>query len=89
MDNGICTTLRVVAQGLSVITTSHMARRAIQLGGKHIAYLFGLPHNKFCTPQRRAELALQKIIWNAILNNFIKTLDCLFVDEMGQSSCQK
>ena len=52
-----------VSQGLNVITTAHMSRRAIQLGGKHISYLFGIPYSKAkTTPQRLAELAIHKIM---------------------------
>ena len=30
-----------LCQGLTMIPTFHMAKRAIQLGGKHLAYLLG------------------------------------------------
>ena len=79
-----------LAQGLTVITTSHMARRAIQLGGKHIAYLFGIPYGRSnCqTPQRKAEVALQNISKKPILYNFLRCLDVLFVDEFAQTSSE-
>ena len=76
-----------ICQGLNVITTSHMARRAIQLGGKHIAYLFGIPYSRSkLTPQRCTELALHRIMRNPVLYNFLRALDVLCVDELAQSS---
>ena len=45
--------LYALSQGLNVITTAHLSRRAVQLGGKHIAYLFGIGYAKATdTPQR-------------------------------------
>ena len=79
--------LYAVSQGLTVITTSHMACRAIKVGGKHIAYLFGIPYSRsYLTVQRRADLALTKIMKKPTLLNFLKTLDILFVDEFAQTS---
>ena len=80
-----------LAQGLTVVTTSHMARRAIQLGGKHIAYLFGIPYGRSnCqTPQRKAEVALQNISRKPVLYNFLRCVDVLFVDEFAQTSSCK
>ena len=78
-----------ISQGLNVITTSHMSRRAIQLGGKHIAFLFGIPYSRGrYTPQRQAELALHKIQRNAVLYNFLRNLDCLVIDEFATSSSE-
>ena len=77
----------VVCQGLNVITTSHIARRAIQLGGKHIAYLFGIPYSRLkWTPQRSAELALHCIMRKPVLYKFLQALDVICVDELAQSS---
>ena len=79
--------LYVICQGLNTITTSHMARRAIQLGGKHIAFLFGIPFSRSkLTPQRCAELALHRIMRNPVLYNFLRALDVICVDEFAQSS---
>ena len=76
-----------LSQGLTMITTSHMARRAIQLGGKHLAYLLGLPYGKAnITPQRCAELALHRIMRKPVLYNFLRALDALVIDEFAQSS---
>ena len=44
--------LYVICQGLNIITTSHMARRAIQLGGKHITFCLGsLSHDPNSLPK--------------------------------------
>ena len=75
-----------VSKGLTSTTTSHMARRAIQLGGKHIAYLFGIPHSRsYLTVQRGADLALMKIMKKAELQNFLRSLDILFADKFNQT----
>ena len=74
-------------QGLTIITTSHMAQRAIQLGGKHLAYLLGIPYGKAnLTPQRCAELALHRIMRKHVIYNFLQILDVLVIDELAQSS---
>ena len=76
-----------LSQGMNMITTSIMARRAIQLGGRHLAYLLGIPASKgYITPQRRAELALHKIMRKPVLYNFLQSLDSLLIDEFAQSS---
>ena len=76
-----------LSQGLNMITASVMARRAIQLGGRHLAYLLGIPVSKGnITPQRRAELALHRIMRKPVLYNFLRALDALLIDEFAQSS---
>ena len=66
-----------------------MARREIQLGGKHIAYLFGIPYSRsYLTIQRRADLALIKIIKKPKLQNFLRSLDVLFADKFAQTSAE-
>ena len=80
--------IHAISRGLNVITSSQMARRSIQLGGKHIAYLFGLPIEKNLSPHRRAELAITKLLRDTKKMNFVLSLDILFIDEMGQLSSE-
>ena len=77
-----------ISKGLSVITSSQMARRSIQLGGKHIAYLFGLTIEKNMSPHQRAERAIAKLLKHPKKLNFILSLDILFIDELGQLSSE-
>jgi predicted GIY-YIG superfamily endonuclease len=77
-----------LSKGLTVISSSQMARRSIQLGGKHIAYLFGLTIEKNISPHRRAELAISKLLRDPKKINFILGLDILFIDELGQLSSE-
>ena len=65
-----------------------MARRSIQLGGKHIAYLFGLTIEKNMSPHQRAERAIAKLLKHPKKLNFILSLDILFIDELGQLSSE-
>ena len=78
-----------VSKGLTSTTTSHMARRAIQLGGKHVSYLFGIPYSQsYLTVQRRADLALIKIMKKPELQNFLRSLNVLFADKFAQTSAE-
>ena len=78
-----------LSQGLTVITTAHLSRRAVQLGGKHIAYLFGIGFPKSSdTPQRIAELAIQRIMRKPWLANMLRVLDVLFMDELALNSME-
>jgi hypothetical protein len=63
-----------------------MARRSIQLGGKHICFLFGIPIDDNMSVHRKAELAIQKILRSPIKLNFLLSLDIIFIDELGQLS---
>ena len=81
--------LYALAQGLTVITTAHLSRRSVQLGGKHIAYLFGIGFPKASdTPQRIAELVIQRILRKLWLANLLQVLDVLFMDELGLNSME-
>ena len=77
-----------LCRGLCVVTTAQMARRAIQLGGKHWHYLFCLPTEKGLSAHRKAELSIAKILRDPKKLNFILSLDILFCDELGQSTAE-
>ena len=61
-----------------------MAKRSIQLGGKHWHYLFGLPTGRNISTIRMAELVIETLRRHAVKLNFILSLDIIFVDEIGQ-----
>jgi len=51
-----------ISLGLSAHTTAMMAKRAIELGGRHWHYFFCLPIERHLSPHRRAELAITKVL---------------------------
>jgi hypothetical protein len=74
--------------GLQCLTTAMMARRASMLGGRHWHKFFCLPTDRKLTPQRIAELAVNKIEKNSLSLNAILSLDFIFADELGQLSSE-
>lgn len=76
-----------LSKGLNCMTTSMICKRSIQLGGKHIDSLFGIPFEKAnVSAGRLAELAEMKIISSPEKQDMLRSLDCLFMDELGQLS---
>ena len=65
-----------------------MAKRANSLGGTHWHRLLLLPVESKLTPQRIAEVALNKIEQNPIKLNEIQSLDVILADEFGQLSSE-
>ena len=80
--------LYAVSKGLHCAMTAAMSKRAVQLGGKHLHKLFCLPgHNKFSL-YRLAEMALIALVGKAEKYNFLKVINILFIDEIGQVSAE-
>ena len=79
-----------MSKGLNCLTTALMARRSNFLGGKHIHHVFCLPVEKGLTAHRMAELAVCNLLResNSTKLNFLRTLDVLFYDEIGQLSAE-
>eukprot|EP00957_Ditylum_brightwellii_P000640 49553-Ditylum_brightwellii.AAC.1 len=78
-----------VSQGMTVITALHMGRRTMQLGGKHIAYLFDIPYGELNkTSRRRAELAIHKIMQNPVIYNLLQAIDGSLIDESAKASAE-
>ena len=76
-----------ISKGLTVCTTAMMCKRALQLGGIHIDQLFKLPYGSVrVDAHRRAELAIIKLLGNPKKLDFMRSVDILFFDEMGQVS---
>jgi hypothetical protein len=73
-----------ISTGLNVIPTAMMAKRSIQIGGRHWHYLFGLPIGKNLSTHRMAEMSIDNIRRNTVKLNFLLSLDIIFCDEIGQ-----
>ena len=68
--------------------SSVMCKRSISLGGTHIHLLFGLTVTKNITINRNVELALMNLLNNNEKLLFLRTLDILFLDVIGQISTE-
>ena len=80
--------LYAISKGHQVITTAMMCKRALQLGGIHIHQLFKLPINAENTSSahRQAKLAIISLLWNPEKLDFLRSVNIIFFDEMGQVS---
>ena len=78
------------SQGLNCLTTAMMARRSNFLGGKHIHHMFCLPTDTGLTVHKMADYAVDKLNkpYNSTKLDFLRTLDVLFYDEIGQLSAE-
>ena len=77
-----------IFRGFTISTTAIMVNRAIKLGGKYWHYLFDLPTGKKWSPHQISEQAILKILKILKLLNFIKSIDILLCDEIGQVSAE-
>ena len=77
-----------LSKGLNCVTTSWMARRSIALGGKHLHKLFCLPTDSRLTCFRSAELSCAKLNKKIERENLLRTIDVMFLDEIGQVSSE-
>ena len=80
--------LYTISKGLRICTTSVMCKRSISLGGMHIHMLFGLPVAKNLSINRTVDLFLIKLLQNNEKLLFLKSLNVLFIDEIGQVSAE-
>ena len=78
-----------MSKGLRVSTTALMAKRSLQLGGLHWHKILNLPTKRNLSTHRRAELAILKLLQEDPAKlDFIRTLNILCCDEMGQVSSE-
>ena len=77
--------LHALSKGLVVLPTALLAKRAIQLGGKHWHKMFYIPTERNLGIHRRAELAIISILRDAKTLHLLLTLDVLICDEIGMS----
>ena len=76
------------SRGLNVGLATVMCERARQLGGIHFAQLCKFPGCKSTNPCRLAELAIARLMRSAKHLEYIRSLDVLLIDELGQVSAK-
>ena len=76
--------LRCICGGLSTALTTFMSERAQELGGEHLHKLFCLPVREMASPVRLAELALVNLFRNPAQLLYLRQLQVLCIDELGQ-----
>lgn len=82
--------LYAISQGLNVMTTALMGVRANVLGGIHLHKIFMFsPDGIIRSPFKSAEQAVISIERNNEINFMLKTIDVLFIDELGQVSAEQ
>ena len=65
-----------------------MSQRAVQIGGVHIHKLFGIPVNKKLSLHLLAKTAVSYLLRHPTKLHFLRELNILFVDEIGQISAE-
>ena len=78
--------LYAISKGLNVCVTAVMSKRANVLGGIHIHKLFKLPCKNGLNVHRMAELAVTDMLRAPEKIQVLRTLNILFIDEIGQLS---
>jgi len=76
--------LQCICAGLSTGLTAYMSERAQELGGEHLHKLFCLPGRDPSSPARLAELALVNLYRNPTQLLYLRQLQVLCIDELGQ-----
>ena len=82
------TALYAISKGLKICTTSVMCKRSVALGGIHIHVLFGLPYGNNIPTNRIVELSLIELLYNNDKLLFLKSINVIFLDEIGQVSAE-
>ena len=80
--------LIALSRGLSVQMSALMAERSTQLGGSHLAKVFGIPVNKKASPTRLAALAVMNLLRSPSRFEALRRIDILLVDELGTVSAE-
>ena len=78
--------LYAIAQGNTFTTTAIMCKRAIQIGGTHVHQLFRIPIENTASAHCQAELAILSLMRKPEKLNFLRVVNMIFFDEMGQVS---
>jgi hypothetical protein len=76
--------LHAYSNGLFALPTAMMANRSVFLGTKHIDWLFCLPFEKNHSAYKTAETVIAYVMQKQERLNILRTLDILFIDEIGQ-----
>ena len=80
--------LIALSHGLSVQMTALMAERSKQLGGSHLAKVFGIPVNDKTSPTRLAALAVMGLLRSPCRFEALRRIDVLLIDELGTVSAE-
>ena len=80
--------LYIISKGLQVCATSIMAKRSNTFGGIHIHMLFQLPVKNITNLHRLAELAINGLLRKPEYIQVLKTMNVIFIDEIGQVSSE-
>lgn len=84
------TSMYILSRGLNMITTSLVARRSKELGGIHYHRLLACTDsNGFFSPGRQAEKTLSILYRKPQVIELLRSLDCLFIDELGLFSAEQ
>jgi hypothetical protein len=65
-----------------------MAERSKQLGGSHLAKVFGIPVNDKASPTRLAALAVMSLLRSPCRFEALRRIDILLIDELGTVSAE-
>ena len=79
----LCSLLYAAGAGLSIATTALMSERGKELAGEHINSLFCIPQHDHLSPGQLAERAISALFRSPEKLEFLRTMDCLGVDEGG------
>jgi predicted GIY-YIG superfamily endonuclease len=77
-----------LVRGLNVALATVMAERACQLGGIHLSKLCRIPVNNNANSVRLAELAITALLCSPRQLHYIRFIDILVLDELGQLSAE-
>ncbi len=80
--------LYFLSRGLGVALTANMSERALQLGGIHINKMFCIPVCEGTTVSRIAEIAITNLARKPKRLGFLRQMDVLAIDELGQVSAE-
>jgi predicted GIY-YIG superfamily endonuclease/DNA replication protein DnaC len=78
-----------LARGLRGAITNMRSERASELGGRHVHIYFQLSTNDRLSVSEQAERAYQKLLKNPKALEFLRQLDFLALDELGEFSTQQ
>ena len=88
---GFISLLYAKCQGLNAMSTAIDARKAANSGGLHLHPLFCFPVNNTKTnvhPMKIAESAIERIMKSPKILYLLRTLDFLYIDEIGKLSSE-
>lgn len=80
--------LYALSKGLKVANMTNMAKRGINIGGSHFHRTFCLQGNDNVALEERAQAAYLAILRDPIRHNYLRSLNIIHIDEIGQLSAE-